>query len=186
MPFLILDAILLVQVPGVHRSKSRRSPSVRMKRKWPWKGKSTWAKNLPLCVCVSVAVPGRLQPSKSEVLDYPFTRAKKQKDDRNKTIVYSIPEGTELLTVEGSAGVGRGAVSGRFTVHSVGRDHVQLGHNHGEKVKKRNIYSANSDLPKRFSNPLLTESWGRALGTFFGVPNVVQVFCEHLWLSVIR
>ncbi len=118
--------------------------------------------------------------------DRPFTRAKKQKDDRNKTIVYSIPEGTELLTVEGSAGVGRGAVSGRFTVRSVGRDHVQLGHNHGEKVKKRNIYSANSDLPNRFSNPLLTESWGRALGTFFGVPNVVQVFCEHLWLSVIR
>lgn len=55
-----------------------------------------------------------------------------------------------------------------------------------KKMRKRHIYSAKSDLPKRFSNPVLTESWGRALGIIFGVPSVVQVFCEHLWLSVIR
>ena len=55
-------------------------------------------------------------------------KTRKKRRSRNKTIVYSIPEGTELLTVEGLADV--------LWTRSVRKKPCAISNNHGEKDEK--------------------------------------------------
>ena len=119
MPFLILFCwCFSLRCPV--RSESRRSPSVRMKRKWPWKGKSTLGQEF------AELFVGKLQPGfprKGRII-IRGKRGKKTFQEQDDCLLHPRGHGA--------------ADRWRLDVLSVRwvRNHVQLGHNHGEKDEK--------------------------------------------------